>query len=117
MKAIDQIHGPSSVTFFNAVSFWIRSHKARVSELPGSRTFFDVIFPNIFSTEWRGISFNNARHTWKPRNRKNLNTTKKIKKSTADVIIFHYFSIPIIKIKKSIIINLLNVNREISYVM
>lgn len=52
-----------SLTCFSAVSLWILSHKNCVSELPGSRTLPDVSLPNIFTTEWRGISFNKALHT------------------------------------------------------
>lgn len=51
-------------TFFRVASHWILLHAACVSELPGSRTLFDVIFPKIFNSAWRGISFNNALQTY-----------------------------------------------------
>lgn len=58
------------LTFFSAVSLWILSHTACVSELPGSRILFDVILPKVLSTDWRGISFNKALHTSKKQTNK-----------------------------------------------
>lgn len=52
-------------TFFRVASHWILAHTACVSELPGSRTLFDVILPKIFNAAWRGISFNNALQTYR----------------------------------------------------
>lgn len=50
--------------FFSVVSHWILSHTACVSGLPGSRTLLAVIFPKNLSTDWRGMSFSRARHTY-----------------------------------------------------
>lgn len=61
------VHSFMFSTFLRVASHWILPHSACVSELPGSRTLFDVILPKIFNAAWRGISFNNALHTYRDR--------------------------------------------------
>lgn len=51
--------------FFSVASHWILSHTACVSKLPGSRILLAVILPKNFSTDWRGISFSRALHTYR----------------------------------------------------
>lgn len=51
-------------TVFRVVSHWILSHAACVSALLGSRILFAVILPRNLSSDWRGISFNKALHTY-----------------------------------------------------
>lgn len=73
-------------TFFSVVSHWILSHTACVSELPGSRILFDVILPKTLSTDWRGISFNKALHTYR-----NKETTCQIQAKWSSTLVAHFW--------------------------
>lgn len=68
--------------FFSVVSHWILSHTACVSGLPGSRILLAVILPKNLSTDWRGISFNRALHTY---GSNHIFHVRKIKKKKVNV--------------------------------